>query len=128
MSALAVLLVEDNLLNRRLVRDLLEHHGHRVVEACTVEEAWAALQAETFDIGLLDVQIPGGGGTRLVERIRATPLLARLPLVAVTAFAMDGDREHLLAQGFDGYVSKPIDTRTFVALVASFARNQGVPR
>ena len=66
------------------------------------------------------LQIPGGGGVAVLEHIRATPHLAKLPVVAVTAQAMAGDRERLLATGFDGYVSKPIDTKTFGEIVESF--------
>jgi CheY-like chemotaxis protein len=117
---LRILLVEDNPLNRKLARDVLEHRGHEVVEAVDVEQGWAA--AGRFpDVVLLDVQIPGGGGEALLRRIRGAPGVAALPVVAVTAFAMEGDRERFLALGFDGYLSKPIDTRTFAATVEGFA-------
>jgi two-component system cell cycle response regulator DivK len=117
VNRLRILLVEDNPLNRRLARDVLEHRGHEVVEAVDVERGWAAAQGGTLDVVLLDVQIPGGGGELLLRRIRASSALAALPVVAVTAFAMEGDRERFLAMGFDSYLSKPIDTRTFGATV-----------
>ncbi len=117
---LRILLVEDNPMNRKLVRDVLEHRGHEVVEAHDVEQGWAVAGGAPLDVVLLDVQIPGGGGVELLRRIRGAPRLAALPVVAVTAFAMEGDRERLLATGFDGYLSKPIDTRTFGTAVEGF--------
>jgi len=120
-----VLLVEDNPMNRRLARDVLEHHGHEVTEAGDVDQGWAAIVRALPDLVLLDVQIPGGGGEALLRRIRSSPRTSELPVVAVTAFAMDGDRERLLAAGFDAYVSKPIDTRTFAAFVAGVVHERG---
>jgi two-component system cell cycle response regulator DivK len=127
MNPIRILLVEDNPLNRKLARDVLEHRGHEVVEALDVEQGWAAARRGSLDVVLLDVQIPGGGGAVLLRRIREAPDVAALPVVAVTAFAMEGDRERFLAMGFDGYLSKPIDTRTFAAVVESFVRTDGDP-
>lgn len=117
--------MEDNALNLQLHQDLLEYRGHKVSSAATVGEAWAALQCERPDLLLLDIHIPGGGGERLLREIRATPSLSSLPVIAVTALAMEGDRERLLAQGFDGYLAKPIDTRTFGAAVEAFLPKAG---
>ncbi|MBX3232451.1 MAG: response regulator [Labilithrix sp.] len=117
-----VLVVEDHPMNRMLVRELLEHRGHEVAEACDVEEARGALTRGAPDIVLLDIQIPGGGGPAVLDFIRASPALRALPVVAVTAQAMTGDRERFLAAGFDGYVSKPIDTRSFCATIEGFLR------
>ncbi|MDP2315117.1 MAG: response regulator [Pseudomonadota bacterium] len=111
------LVVEDHPINRRLLRDLLEWRGHDVVEAVGVDDAWDALVARAPDLVLLDIQIPGGGGDHLLTRMRADPRMMGLPVVAVTAQSMPGDRERLLARGFDAYVSKPIDTRAFIQLV-----------
>jgi two-component system cell cycle response regulator len=69
---------------------------------------------------LLDVQIPGGGGELVLHELRALASWSTLPVIAVTALAMGGDRERLLAAGFDGYLSKPIDTRTFGSVIESF--------
>lgn len=113
VTQLRVLLVEDNALNRRLVRDVLSFRGHAVKEAECIDAAREALESAVFDLILLDVQVPGGGGERLLEEIRRSDRHAGSPIVAVTAFAMPGDRERFLALGFDGYVSKPIDTRKF---------------
>jgi CheY-like chemotaxis protein len=120
-----ILIVEDNPLNRLLVHDILELRGHEVIEAATVDEALGALRAICPDLLLLDVQIPGGGGEVVIREVRARPELAELPIVAVTSLAMPGDRERLLSIGFQGYLSKPIDTRTFGPAVETFLKNAG---
>ena len=120
-----ILVVEDNPLNRLLVHDILELRGHAVVEAATVDEARALLERERPDLLLLDVQIPGGGGEAVIREVRQRPDLADLPIIAVTSLAMPGDRERLLSIGFQGYLSKPIDTRTFGAAVESYLKSAG---
>ncbi len=115
-----ILVVEDHPLNRRLVRDILEFHGHAVVEAHDVPQAHARLNEHGIELVLLDIQIPGGGGEVVLRTIRNDPTLSKLPVVAVTAAAMSGDRARLLAAGFDGYISKPIETKTFASVVAGF--------
>lgn len=127
MKAGRFLVVEDNLLNRRLVRDVLRHHGHEVVEAGDVDEAWAELRMRAPDVVLLDVQIPGGGGEKLLRELRADPAFRDLPVVAVTAQAMRGDRERFLAQGFDGYLSKPIEVRSFARDVERYLAGRPGP-
>lgn len=119
-----ILIVEDNPLNRLLVHDILELRGHHVIEAATVDEARQALDRECPDLLLLDVQIPGGGGEVLIREVRQRPELADLPIVAVTSLAMPGDRERLLNMGFQGYLSKPIDTRTFGPAIESYLKNR----
>lgn len=116
-----ILLVEDHPLNRRLVRDLLETAGHTVIEAVGVDDGRARLAETRFDLALVDIQIPGGGGESLLASMRADPRTRDIPAVAVTALAMPGDAQRLLAAGFDAYVSKPIDVRDFRALVARLA-------
>lgn len=115
-----ILIVEDNALNLQLVRDILEHRGHEIDTATTVQQAQQRLRGEAPDVVLLDIQLPGGGGELLLRDIRQIATLHDLPVVAVTALAMDGDRERLLKAGFDGYVSKPIDTLTFASTIESF--------
>jgi CheY-like chemotaxis protein len=123
-----ILLVEDNPLSRTLARDILVHAGHEIVEATSVPEGQERLRADQpFDVVLMDIGIPGGGGELLLGQIRADPSLARLPVVAMTALAMRGDRERLLAAGFDGYISKPIDTRNLAATVVELV-NQAKAR
>lgn len=115
-----ILVVEDNPLNLRLLRELLEHRGHAVDWAMSVDEARERLRSTRPELMLLDIQIPGGGGELLLREIKSDPCYADLPVLAVTAFAMAGDRQRLLASGFDGYFSKPIDTRTFGPAVESY--------
>jgi two-component system cell cycle response regulator len=91
-----------------------------VIEANSVPEARERLRTARAEIVLLDVQLPGGGGDAVLGTIREDPALAHLPVVAVTAFAMGGDRARLLAAGYDGYISKPIDTKTFGAEIEDF--------
>ena len=118
-----ILIVEDNPLNRLLIHDVLELRGHQVVEAATVDEARRALAAGKPDLLLLEVQIPGGGGEAVIREVRQRAELADLPIIAVTSLAMPGDRERLLSIGFQGYLSKPIDTRTFGAAIESYLKN-----
>src|SRR5215510_5629096 len=94
-----------------------------VVEDKTVDEACALLDREPLDLLLLDVQIPGGGGEAVIREVRQRADLADLPIVAVTSLAMPGDRERLLSIGFQGYLSKPIDTRTFGPAVESYLKS-----
>jgi CheY-like chemotaxis protein len=107
---LRILLAEDNLVNQRLAVGLLEKRGHAVVIAADGSQALAALEREPFDLMFMDVQMPGMGGYETTTRIRATEKATgkHLPIIAMTAYAMKGDRERCLASGMDGYVSKPI--------------------
>jgi CheY-like chemotaxis protein len=120
VSPARIMIVEDNWLNRLLVHDILKLRGHEVVEASTVEEARRILETQRPDLLLLDVQIPGGGGEAVIREVRRRVELAELPIIAVTSLAMPGDRERLLSIGFQGYLSKPIDTRTFGPAVESY--------
>jgi CheY-like chemotaxis protein len=124
MTPALVLVVEDHPLNLRLVRDILERRGHEVDAAASVGEARDRLAGRRPDIVLCDLDIPGGGGELLLREIRGDPRLSALPVLAVTAFAMQGDRERVLAAGFDGYFSKPIDTRSFGPGVEAFLRGK----
>jgi CheY-like chemotaxis protein len=115
-----ILIVEDNPLNRLLLHDILQLRGHEVLEAATVDEARAVLADARPDLLLLDVQIPGGGGEAVIRDVHKRRDLAAMPIVAVTSLAMPGDRERLLSIGFHGYLSKPIDTRTFGEAIEAF--------
>jgi CheY-like chemotaxis protein len=104
-----VMLAEDNAVNRELLRELLEIRGYQVTEACDGQEAVDMLDQARPDLLLLDLGMPKLDGFGVVRHIRASPGLANLPVLAVTAYAMRGDREEVLKAGFDGYLSKPID-------------------
>ena len=110
LRPLRILLAEDNLVNQRLAVGLLEMHGHTVVIASDGQQALAALQREPFDLMFMDVQMPEMSGYEATARIRAQERETgkHLPIIAMTAYAMKGDRERCLASGMDGYVSKPI--------------------
>jgi CheY-like chemotaxis protein len=110
---LRVLVAEDNAVNRTLVVRLLQKRGHRVTVVENGREALAALEREAFDVALMDVQMPELDGFEATAEIRARERTGgrRLPIVAMTAHAMKGDRERCLAAGMDGYVSKPLDRR-----------------
>lgn len=107
-----VLVVEDDQWSQRIVTDLLEMRGHEVIMASSVSTARAAL-AQRPQIILLDIHIPGGGGEVLLREIRANAECATLPVIALTASAMTGDKERFLRLGFTAYLSKPIDIKMF---------------
>ena len=104
-----ILVAEDNLPNRELMREILESRGHEVIEACDGQEALDKLEQTSPDLVLLDIQMPVMDGYAVLKRIRGNARFAALRVLAVTAFAMQGNREQVLAAGFDGYLSKPID-------------------
>jgi CheY-like chemotaxis protein len=104
-----ILVAEDNAVNRELLRELLEARGYAVSEACDGQEALHMIEQAQPELLLLDIGMPVLDGFAVIRRIRENPLMARLPVVAVTAYAMRGDREKILKSGFDGYLSKPLN-------------------
>ncbi len=119
-----VLIAEDNPVNRELLRELLEGRGYDVDEACDGEEALEMIKRTRPNILLLDLSMPKLDGFEVVRKVRENPQLADLPVMAVTAYAMRGDREKVLDAGFDGYLSKPIDV---ASLAEELKRVLGVP-
>lgn len=107
-----VLVVEDDPWSQRIVTDLLEMRGHEVIMASDVASARREL-ANQPQVVLLDIHIPGGGGEVLLREIRASAERASLPVIALTASAMTGDKERFLQLGFTAYMSKPIDVKMF---------------
>lgn len=105
-----VLVAEDNPVNRELLRELLEMRGYTVVEACDGEEALRVIEQTQPDLLLVDIGMPVLDGFGVIGRIRANPRFASLLVVAVTAYAMQSDREKILNSKFDGYLSKPVDS------------------
>ncbi len=120
MQPRKILVVEDNENNLRLFRILLNRPGWELFLARDGEEALRTISEEEPDLIVLDIQIPKVSGLDLVERVRSDPDRTGTKIIAVTAYAMNGDREKILQAGCDGYVSKPIDTRAFPGIVASF--------
>lgn len=110
-----VLIAEDNPVNRELLRELLDPGDYEVSEACDGQEALRMLEASRPDILLLDVGMPLLNGYEVVRRIRSDPRLATLPVLAITAYAMQGDRDDILQSGFDGYLEKPVRSRALAA-------------
>jgi len=107
-----ILIAEDNAVNRELLRELLEMRGHTVAEACDGEEALRMIERTQPDLLLLDIGMPLLDGFGVMRKIRESPQFASLPVVAVTAYAMQGDREKILSSKFDGYLSKPVNARS----------------
>ena len=115
-----ILVVEDNALNLELVTDLLEVNDFGVYHARTAEEAFRLARELSPDLILMDVSLPGLDGLAATKVLRADPATRHLTIVALTAHAIRGDEETALKAGCQGYLSKPIDTRTFASKVASF--------
>jgi two-component system, cell cycle response regulator DivK len=111
-KSLLILVVEDNEANQLLAASVLERDGYRVELAANAKEAVERLAANQPDLILMDVQLPGEDGLGLTRRLKADPETAMIPIVALTAHAMVGDREEALAAGCAGYIAKPINTRT----------------
>lgn len=118
MKGKTILIVEDNPQNRELVSDLLTLAEARVLIAEDAETALDILAREVVDLVLMDVSLPRMDGLEATRLLKAAPATARLPVIALTAHAMKGDRERILAAGCDGYITKPIDTRNFTREVA----------
>ncbi len=110
-----ILLIEDNEQNRYLLTFLLEQHGYRVVSAADGARGIAAARDLTPALILLDIQLPTMDGYAVARALREHEALRETPIVAVTSYAMPGDREKALAAGCTGYIEKPIDPQTFVA-------------
>jgi two-component system, cell cycle response regulator DivK len=117
MSGERILVVEDNEKNMKLFRDVLVAAGYRTLEATTGIEAVDMTSEHTPDLVLMDIQMPDLDGVQALQRLRADTRTAGIPVVALTAQAMHGDRERFLAAGFDGYLSKPVDVRELIGTV-----------
>jgi signal transduction histidine kinase/CheY-like chemotaxis protein len=126
---LRVLLVEDNLVNQRLAMRLLEKHGYKVGLALNGRQALAAILQDSFDLVLMDVQMPEMDGfeTTAAIREREKEMGAHLPIIAMTAHSMKGDREECMAAGMDGYVSKPIKPEDLFAAIEQVADHLDPP-
>jgi two-component system cell cycle response regulator DivK len=120
-----ILIVEDNALNHELATDLLAAAGYSIRQARTGEEGVQVALEEAPDLILMDLRLPGMDGYAALQRLRADPRTAHIPTVALTAQAMRGDQEAVLAAGFNDYISKPINTATFPQLVARVLHSNG---
>jgi len=120
MTGPRILVVEDNERNMKLFCDLLKASGYHTLEATTGESAVELALEHGPDLVLMDIQLPDIDGVEALGRLRADERSATLPVLALTAQAMEGDRERFLAAGFDGYLSKPVDIAEFVTTVKGY--------
>ncbi len=123
MSARKILVVEDNDMNMQLVEFLLEEGGYDIVKATSGEEALAITRDSAGvapDLILMDIHLPGMDGLSVVRAMKTEPRTSRVPILALTAHAMRGDKDRFLEAGCDGYISKPIDVKTFIASIEQY--------
>jgi two-component system, cell cycle response regulator DivK len=120
MTSPRILVVEDNERNMKLFCELLQASGYHTLEATTGESAVELALEHGPDLVLMDIQLPDIDGVEALGRLRADERSATLPVLALTAQAMEGDRERFLAAGFDGYLSKPVDIAEFVTTVKRY--------
>lgn len=122
VKGLRILIVEDDPASLKLMSYLVRAFGHTPLEARDGHDGWQAAKREKPDLIVCDIAMPKADGFQLAQRLRDHRILRRIPLVAVTAVAMPGDRERILASGFDRYISKPITPETFVQQLEALAR------
>jgi two-component system cell cycle response regulator DivK len=118
--ARTILVIEDNQQNMYLTTFILEKQGHEVIQAWDGRQGLDAAAQNIPDLILLDIQLPEMDGYTVAASLKANPLLAEVPIVAVTSYAMAGDRERILAAGCNGYIEKPINPETFIGQLAAF--------
>ncbi len=115
-----ILIIEDNPANMKLSSDLLAKVGYEVLEAFDAETGIAMARDQAPDLILMDIQLPGMDGLTATRRLKGEHATMDIPIIALTAFAMKGDEEKMLASGCDGYIAKPIRYKEFLATVESF--------
>lgn len=120
-----VLVIEDNQQNMYLTTFMLERRGYQVLQAWDGQQGIETAQRAIPDLILLDIQLPEMDGYAVASALKADPRLAAVPIVAVTSYAMAGDRERILAAGCNGYIEKPINPETFLAQIEQFLAPQG---
>ena len=125
MSVTTILIVEDNLVNQKLITTVLRPHGYRLLTAIDGEEAVRVASLELPDLILMDLQLPKMNGFTAAQRIKDQPATAKIPVVALTAHAMPEQRENAQIIGFSGYITKPIDTRSFPDQISEFLKTSG---
>jgi CheY-like chemotaxis protein len=125
MSA-KILVVEDNDMNMQLVEYLLEEGGYDIVKATSGEEALAITRDDhngaAPDLILMDIHLPGMDGLSVVRQMKSNARTSRIPILALTAHAMRGDKDRFLEAGCDGYISKPIDVKTFISAIQQYLK------
>jgi two-component system, cell cycle response regulator DivK len=109
-----ILIIEDNEKNRKLARDVLQVKGYKTIESETAEEGLKLALEKSPALVLMDIQLPGMDGITALKQLRANPQTKSIPVIAITASAMTNNRQAMLAEGFDGYQSKPISLKDFL--------------
>jgi two-component system, cell cycle response regulator DivK len=109
-----ILIIEDNEKNRKLARDVLQVKGYTTIESDTAEEGLKLALEKSPALVLMDIQLPGMDGITALKQLRANPQTKSIPVIAITASAMTNNRQAMLAEGFDGYQSKPISVKDFL--------------
>lgn len=123
MPGETILIIEDNPMNMELATDLLEIAGFEVLQAGTAEEGIQVARSERPALILMDIALPGMDGLTAASLLKQEAGTGSIPIVALTAQAMKGDRERAIGAGCDGYVTKPIDTRSFIATVTEYLKS-----
>jgi two-component system, cell cycle response regulator DivK len=126
MAGNSILIVDDNLANMKLVRVLLSSEGYDVHTALDAQQALTELRSSRPDLILMDIQLPGMDGLELTRRLKSDPATRDIKIVGLTAYAMRGDQERILAAGCDGYIPKPIDTRTLPNSIKGYLKRQAI--
>lgn len=116
-----ILIIEDNIINKKLFHDLLEAHGYDIVETENATEAIYLAKTANPCVILMDIQLPEISGVDLIKKMKAEESIKNIPIIAVTAFAMKDNEEMVMASGCDAYVAKPISIEPFIQLVNKYA-------
>jgi CheY-like chemotaxis protein len=117
-----VLVIEDNALNMKLIRTVLQLQNYQIVEAVNAEQGLNLARTSQPDLILMDIQLPGIDGLTATRRIKADPDLKHIPVVGLSSYAMQGDKEQAIKAGCSGYITKPIDTRAFLKTLSEYLR------
>jgi two-component system cell cycle response regulator DivK len=123
-----ILIIEDNEKNRKLIRDLLQVKGYQTIDTETAEDGLKLAEEKTPALILMDIQLPGMDGITAMKQLKAAPKTNRIPIVAITASAMTHNRQTMLAEGFDGYKTKPLNLKEFLADVVRLVAEVGDSR
>jgi len=126
MGIKRILVIEDNELNMKLVRGLLNISGYSILEATDAESGLQLIREQRPDLVLMDIQLPGMDGLSAAKILKEDPIFKNVPIVALTSYAMQGDEEKALAAGCTGYIAKPIDTRKFLKTVSQYLKDDNL--
>jgi CheY-like chemotaxis protein len=126
MERETILIIDDNPVNMKLIRVLLAGEGYDVRTASDATEALSALSEFRPGLILMDIQLPGIDGLELTRRLKAQPSTRDIPILGLTAYAMKGDEERILAAGCDGYIPKPINTRTLPNFIKGYLQREAI--